>query len=342
MGGHHPRRARAVLLAALLCVAMLVIGAGIASATSAPGAPPPGNGTPGTGPPGNGTPGTGGQAHGQPPGHGGAGHTTPAPPSRRRLATRLVYRMEVRVSGQYFFDDTIDDPFAADAFNMAYGTIIKSTEDLSVLSDWSAKSTGAFVITRNRRHVYFSTSLFGELAVLSFSDSIDTTARDTPGSTGIACENVNQSLSSPLKLLAGVGQSRSAGSDVLLYYTTTNAGLGNFVGTRQFCNGDQEALNGCEQDCTLRTVDGGEGRGRTLWNPDRLARRLAFKLPTLNDFGSPFSITRTIDGATKISTTGISNPPQLYAQRTQTQRSHLTYTFKFTPCPRHGRDFKHC
>ena len=129
MGGQYSRRTRAVLLGALFWVAMLAIGAGIASATSAPGAPTPGNGTPGTGAPGNGTPGTGGQAPGQAPGHQGAVIPRPAPPSQPRPATRLVYRMEVEVSGQYFFTRTIDDPFAADAYNMFYGTIIKSTED---------------------------------------------------------------------------------------------------------------------------------------------------------------------------------------------------------------------
>ena len=185
----------------------------------------------------------------------------------------------------------------------------------------------------------------GELARLSYNDSLDVMARDDahPGGSPITdCQNVSRSLSSPLKpLLASVGQFTSAGSDVLVYDTTTGNGLGKFVGALQDCTGYNKALDGCEEDCMLWTVDGAEGRGRTLWNPDRLIRRLAFKLPALNDFGSAFSITRRIDGATKLSGTGC-EPPQRYAQVTETQRSHLTYTFKFTPCPRHGRDFKHC
>jgi hypothetical protein len=346
MSGRCFRRTRAVWLGVLIWVALFVIGAGVAAATSAPGAPTPGNGTPGAGAPGNGTPGSGGQAPGQPPGHQGAGHTTPAPPARPRVPTKLVYRMEVQVSGQYLFTRTIDDPFAADAFNTFYGYIIKSTEDLTILSDWSATSNGAFVMTRHRRHVYFRAALTGELARLSNSDVIESTFRDDahPGGPPVNdCLNQNQSLSSPLKpLLAGVQQTTSAGDDILIYYIGTGTGLGNFVGALKECNGYSRALDGCDQDCTLRAVDGGDGRGHTLWSPDRLIRRLAFTLPVLNDFGSQFSITRTIDGATKLSATGLSNPPQRYAQSTETQRSHLTYTFKFTPCPRHGRDFKHC
>ena len=343
-GGQCSWRTRGVLLGALLGVAMPVMGAGIASATSTPGAPAPGNGTAGSGAPGGGAPGTGGQAPGQRPGHGGGGHTTPAPPPRPGLPKRLVYRMEVRVSAQYVFTRTIDDPFAAGAFNLFYGNIIKSTEDFTKFSEWSATSSHAFVMTRRRRHVYFSASLAGELARLSYHGSIDDTQRDDahPGSPITDCVNQHQSLSSPLELIAAVQQFTSGGADVLQYYITTGNGLGNFVGASMTCNGYSKPLDRCGQDCTLLAVDGGDGRGETLWSPDRLIRRLAFKLPALGDFGNSFSITRTINGATNMSGTGLPNPPQQYAQITVTQRSHLTYTFKFIPCPRHGRDFQHC